>query len=347
MTETTNSAVSVPDTMPAPGMTRATAVLPVLPKAGTPIAADDVLRIETAVTKDIAWVEDLDVLQEWRAKAAALEAYLRSKGLQRPMLGAQRRVEARIGQLLEEPSRGGRGKTSDYGRDFRDALTDFRVLARAFECLGDDDEWRKSRRALVSLVRQKLGLTLEAPPLPEGQFRCIVADPPWRLTTGPEVFNGTGERGGQPLPYEQMSLEEISALPVEKSAADDSHLYLWTTNRYVEAAYSVARAWGFKPSTLLVWAKTPRGVGLGDTYRLTTEFVLYARRGSLREKCVIETSWFNWPRGRHSVKPEKFYHMVETVNHAPFLEMFARKPRSGWTVWGNEVCEQTLQQPAG
>ena len=87
------------------------------------------------------------------------------------------------------------------------------------------------------------------------------------------------------------------------------------------------------------WAKTPRGVGLGDAYRLTTEFVLYARRGSLRERRTIETTWFNWPRGRHSEKPDEFYEMVEAVNHSPFLEMFARSARRGWTPWGHEAPE--------
>ena len=100
------------------------------------------------------------------------------------------------------------------------------------------------------------------------------------MDTGPDVIGGTGESGHDALTYDQMTVEAIKALDVEGRAADDAHLYLWTTNRYIEAAYDVARAWGFKPSVLLVWAKKPQGVGLGDTYRLTTEFVLFARRGN-------------------------------------------------------------------
>ena len=105
--------------------------------------------------------------------------------------------------------------------------------------------------------------------MPEGRFSCIVADPPWQVTTGPDVFDGTGERGGLPLDYETMSVEEICTLKdasgraVQDCFADDAHLYLWTVNRYVEQSYSVARAWGFRPSELLTWFKGQRGVGLG------------------------------------------------------------------------------------
>lgn len=313
------------------------AKLPALPRPGLPIAASDVEKWEASVAERIGAIDDIGILQDWRAQAAALETYLRSRGLQRPMLGAQRRVEARIGQLLGEPSHvpGSSRHAEDFNDDQRN---NFRLLARGFGCL-DAEEWRKSRRALVSLLRQKLGLVPEAPPLPEGQFRCIVADPPWQLDTGPGFQDA--HSGHDALEYTQMSLDDIRALPVEQLAAPDSHLYLWTTNKYLESAYGIARAWGFKPSIVLVWAKNPLGVGLGDAYRLTTEFVLYARRGSLREKQITASTWFNWPRGRHSEKPAAFYDLVESMGHSPYLDMFARKERPGWTVWGNEVGEIT------
>ncbi len=72
------------------------------------------------------------------------------------MLGAQRRIEARIGQLFGKPEKGGRGKTSRHDERFNDSQRNFfRLLARALanECELTGDEWRKSRCALVSLVR--------------------------------------------------------------------------------------------------------------------------------------------------------------------------------------------------
>jgi N6-adenosine-specific RNA methylase IME4 len=316
--------------------------LPVLPDTGASVSADDVLAIEQRIEHTIREVGDYDLLTEWRARAAALEAYLRGRDLQRPMLGAQRRVEARIGQLLGDAKVGSHHSVTTAGSEVaKDDRSDFRVLARALsgECDLGDDGWRKSRRALVSDVRQRLGLNPETPPLPDGEYRCIVADPPWKLDTGPDVFGGTGERGHDKLSYSTMTVEAIADLNVASLAATDAHLYLWTTNRYLRDAYRIAEAWGFRPSVLLTWAKPQHGVGLGDTFRLTTEFVLFARRGHLDHKRIVPTTWFDWPRSQHSVKPDAFYELVESVTPGPYVDLFARTSRSGWDVWGDEVSE--------
>jgi len=196
-----------------------------------------------------------------------------------------------------------------------------------------------------------------APPLcwPSGQFRCIVADPPWRLTIGKtrtqhgksaSGWNATDGRrielaqdytDRNALQYPTMTIDEIAAMPVSGVADKNAHLYLWTINAHVEAAYAVARAWGFRPATLLTWAKTPMGLGLGGTFCNAAEFCLFARRGTLKAQCRVDRTWWNWKRGRHSAKPEAFQDMVETVSPGPYLELFARRARPGWTVWGNEV----------
>ena len=48
-------------------------------------------------------------------------------------------------------------------------------------------------------------------------------------------------------------------------------------------------------------------------------------------------SWWEWPRGRHSEKPDAFLDMVERISPAPRLELFARDQRLGWASWGNEA----------
>lgn len=48
------------------------------------------------------------------------------------------------------------------------------------------------------------------------------------------------------------------------------------------------------------------------------------------------TSWFQWKRGAHSQKPEHFLDLVEQVSPGPYVELFARRHRMGWDVWGNE-----------
>jgi len=177
------------------------------------------------------------------------------------------------------------------------------------------------------------------------KYHTIVADPPWDVKAGPG-WNPNGK--SRPLEYPTMTLDQIIEMRVYECAMPDAHLYLWTINKYIEQSYSIARAWGFEPSTMLVWAKQPHGIGLGGTYILTTEYLLFGRRGSLPSKMRIDTSWFLRDREEHSKKPEFFQNTIEAVSPGPYLELFARRKRTGmtdlglrcgekWTVWGNEV----------
>lgn len=191
-------------------------------------------------------------------------------------------------------------------------------------------------------------------------YSTIVADPPWRVMGG-SLVGGVGEGfdwqpitgrshgPSRPLVYPTMSVAEIGALPVADLAAPDAALYLWTINAYVEDSYEVARAWGFTPSTLCVWAKNPMGGGLGGAFGISTEFFLYARKGHPVERRVTGT-WFNWKRhyvnGKpsHSAKPDAFYDLTEQVNDGPRVELFARRARLGWDYWGDESL-QTVAMP--
>jgi N6-adenosine-specific RNA methylase IME4 len=181
------------------------------------------------------------------------------------------------------------------------------------------------------------------------RYRTIVADPPWRQKAGPQ-FPKTAKSGrnyertsttSRFLEYPTLNVDEISGLPVRDLAERDAHLYLWVTNRYIEAGYTIARAWGFTPVVLLTWAKAPRGIGLGGTFCQSTEHVLFARRGSLAAKTRVDSTWWSWTRqdAAHSKKPEAFLDLVESVSPGPYLEMFARRNRLGWDTWGNESLE--------
>jgi N6-adenosine-specific RNA methylase IME4 len=175
------------------------------------------------------------------------------------------------------------------------------------------------------------------------KYRTIVADPPWAVGDLPigRIPRGAAHDGRKtPTPYSCMGLEEISQLPVASLAQTSAHLYLWTINSYIPDAYEIARAWGFKPSTLLVWAKTPMGLAPGGTWASNVEYVLFARRGSLPTNRRYDSRWFNWPRTTvHSKKPDAFMDMVEMTSPGPYLELFARRNRLGWDTWGNEALE--------
>lgn len=166
------------------------------------------------------------------------------------------------------------------------------------------------------------------------KYKTIVADPPWEVKAGPGWASNGKSRD---LVYPTMSIGEIKALPVKELAEKEAHLYIWTINKYLEQTYEIARAWGFEPSTMLVWAKNPNGIGLGGTYSLSTEFCLFARRGICKATKRHPTNWWLWKRGKHSQKPEAFQDMIEETSPGDYLELFARRKREGWDVWGNEV----------
>lgn len=178
------------------------------------------------------------------------------------------------------------------------------------------------------------------------RYSTIVADPPWPY---PDDKRGWGvgvgakswrnEKRRTKTPYPSMPIDTIRALPVAGIAAEQAHLYLWTTNRHLHEAFHVAEAWGFRHAQTLVWAKGPIGSFLGGAYGANVEFILFCRRGTLATKARMTTSWFDWPRvgaGSHSRKPEGFLDIVEAISPGPYVELFARRARFGWDYWGDE-----------
>lgn len=180
-----------------------------------------------------------------------------------------------------------------------------------------------------------------SPDLDQGSYRTIVADPPWRPALGGD-WGARADKGRPQRFYGTMPLDDIKAIPVP--SAPQSHLYLWCLTQHTDWGHEVARAWGFEPVTMLTWCKPGLGVG---RFRCNTEHILVCRKGSRhgnpfgqggRHAQALDGTWFSWPRGRHSEKPEEFYGLVERLSPAPRLEMFARRRRPGWHAWGNEVA---------
>lgn len=178
---------------------------------------------------------------------------------------------------------------------------------------------------------------------PRGPFGAIIVDPPWpytqRLGRGQAVGDST--RGG--LPYESMTLEEIRALPVGEVAARDCALMLWTTNTHLPVAFPLLESWGFTYKVTLTWVKDR--IGLGYWLRGQSEHALLAVKGNPRHKFTgphgaSGKAWstvIHAPRREHSQKPGEVWVMVEDLFDGPYLELFARHHRQGWTAWGNQV----------
>ncbi len=178
-----------------------------------------------------------------------------------------------------------------------------------------------------------------------GPFSTILADPPWRFSHRTGKVSPEYRRHAR---YGTMRTPAICSLPVAQAAAPDAHLYLWVPNALLADGLAVMQAWGFTYKANLVWHKVladgrsdRRGVGF--YFRNVTELVLFGVRGSLRTLSPgrRQVNLLATRKREHSRKPEQLYDLVEACSPGPFLELFARYPRLGWTAWGDEVAQFT------
>lgn len=174
------------------------------------------------------------------------------------------------------------------------------------------------------------------------RYSTIVADPPWKYSergdhnAGLNGFGGSKVGAGVETRYNLMPLAEIKALDIgPRFAAENAHLYLWTTVGFVDEAFDVMRAWGFTYKTMLTWVKPPNGIG--RYFRVNTEHVLFGVRGSMMTQRRNVPTAFNAPRGPHSQKPDAFFEMVESHSPGPYLSIFERRARLDWDAIGDEM----------
>jgi N6-adenosine-specific RNA methylase IME4 len=123
--------------------------------------------------------------------------------------------------------------------------------------------------------------------------------------------------------------------------------YLWVPNALLAEGLRVMEAWGFTYKSNLVWYKVrkdggPDGRGVGFYFRNVTELVLFGVRGSMRTLPPGRTrvNILATRKREHSRKPGEIYDLIEACSPGPYLELFARFPRAGWSQWGNEAVEE-------
>lgn len=164
----------------------------------------------------------------------------------------------------------------------------------------------------------------------KGVFSTILIDPPWDW--GDE---GDVDQMGRARPdYSTMSIDEIAALPVGGLAAEDAHIYLWITNRSLPKGFRLLDAWGFRYITAITWVKPH--FGMGNYFRGQTEHLLFGVKGSAPLKRKDAGTVIHAARGPngHSSKPPAIYDLIESCSHGPYIELFSRSSRGGWSHWG-------------
>lgn len=179
----------------------------------------------------------------------------------------------------------------------------------------------------------------KALPVGERKYSVIYADPPWSF----DVWSGAGKDRAAENHYPTMTQAEIEALPVAGMAADDCALFMWAVMPQLPEALAVIKAWGFEYKTCaFVWVKQTKdeerfATGMGYWTRANAEICLLATRGSPARLNADVHQVVMTPRMEHSAKPAEVAERIMRLVPGPYLEMFARQPRDGWDVWGNQA----------
>ena len=175
-------------------------------------------------------------------------------------------------------------------------------------------------------------------------FQTVLADPPWRFENRRGKVAPEHKRLSR---YETMTTDEICALPVAELTVEPAHLYLWVPNALLPDGLRVMEEWGFHYKSNIVWHKIRKdggsdGRGVGFYFRNVTELLLFGVRGKNARTLDPGRSQVNMIQTRkreHSRKPDEQYDLIEACSPGPYLELFARGIRPGWTNWGNQADE--------
>lgn len=169
-------------------------------------------------------------------------------------------------------------------------------------------------------------------------YATIHADPPWRF----EVRSDNGAHNSRKPKYDLLDLDQIMALPVSDLAEKNCALFLWTIDTHLPRAMKVLDAWGFQFKTVgFYWAKVNADgkapIGTGFWTRANPEQCWLATRGAPKRLDAAVRRLIMAPRREHSRKPDETYEGIERLVKGPYLDLFARQQRPGWTTWGHEV----------
>lgn len=167
-------------------------------------------------------------------------------------------------------------------------------------------------------------------------FKTCIIDPPWpyERASKNEKLSGYVTQDNN-TKYATLSIADLAALPV--GSAVSHYLFMWCTGPFIREALQLFDAWGFKYVTQLCWRKST-GIGVGFWFRGDHELILVGKKPDVPSvRCTRVRSLFSAPRTRHSEKPDNLHVIIEDNFEGPYLEIFARKQRTGWTALGNEA----------
>ncbi len=241
-------------------------------------------------------------------------------------------AEAKLGELLKGSSKGTFKKGGEHS--LPDGITkkqsfyaqQLATNPKAIEETIDDAIEKEKipfRSGVLKMIyRDKKTELQSSVDLPQGEYRTIIVDPPWPI--------GKISRA-EVRPYQEVKIH-YSSVTIEAiknfnlPMAEECHVYLWTTNKFLPIAFEIFNSWEIKYIQTLVWHKnvgfTPYGLFMGNA-----EFVLFGRKGGLSLLKVGEKLCFEAKVREHSRKPDEFYDIVRKVSPEPRVDLFSREKR--------------------
>lgn len=168
------------------------------------------------------------------------------------------------------------------------------------------------------------------------KYNVILADPPWKYAR--DMHDGSRSTDH----YPSMELTDMKSLDIPSLVDDECVLFMWATGPKMDCAIELGQSWGFQYSQVaFVWDKMRT---LAGCYTITEcEFVLVFKHKRKRTPKRLKTNarqFFQEKPREHSRKPEYVQDMIELMYpNTKRIELFARRSRKGWDVWGNETTK--------
>ncbi|MCK1583234.1 hypothetical protein IVB03_27650 [Bradyrhizobium sp. 168] len=171
------------------------------------------------------------------------------------------------------------------------------------------------------------------------RFGSIGADPQWKFLTR----SAAGEGRSANIHYKTEEVDRIKDLPVNELLADDGAFYMWMVDWCPQDALDLLAHWGLKHiTTAFTWVKqnaSGEGWHMGQGYwtRANPEQCWLATKGNPKRLYADVRQLIVAPVMEHSRKPDEWLDRIERLTEGDYLELQARRPRNGWTSWGDEL----------